>query len=1263
MSLTAINFPSGPETRTYFGCTITGIRGYTQSNGMRFVYIGFKQIKTCKESGASNFWKNMDKGNSRLTEETKRLDAGETGCTSKRAGQINKFFQGIWDESSKKTNCSGTVKPGNYLGTPCKDYKWAAIRAVKSSTGKNGKEYNEDCKNKLKACTEKKTGCGTVKNRESQNPILGTDYTENGVITARSCDTNHMVGRAADIMNFAPPVPGVTAEYSFPDNKHEFTINTCAYKLWNYYAENAHRYYIASLGREWWHWQFFGTDKVDKDAIPEVTSENPSSTKDETGTSSDTTIIEKDATSETENDTGTPLEIPPEDEIIYVDANQVEYSSIEAVDQELPTLDPGRYTNTQLVGSVYLSDDLDLLVLNRLKEANNVTNTVNQQGQITPASSESSRWNDVKKTEDTDVAKKSQQKLNDLNTQKTDLENQVNALETIIEKYSVSINGGLGQEGISNENVNPNLYENFEKFGETASNLKQTVSSILSSGEPPEQTINKINEEKEKLKSKISDLEFQEIPAAEKELQSIIGEIESARTSVENRVANLVSGFNGGIPPLNNLSNKIDDTFRLFNEGENALKEPTKVKINILPKIGDLTTLLAGGIKLQNFLSSLSSFGLPGIEELDKVKEMADKAREDLQNELSGIQNELGDLATSDALQSFQDLKNLKEKAGSIIQEGKDLYEKGNQLKQQIDSKVKEAQTALDTAKSLAKDVSDKLKSTGQDLLNQANVLYEQAKSLPSNLAKDVIDKANALKSEAESKINEAKKSYDDAINSANKDYEKIKGEVSNLQNQYDNVQNDPKLQQSKALQAKLDDVQSRVDSITSTVSPEISSKLEKAAEYKNTSEVLTNKAATLQKNLQSNVKSGAVNIQVKKHNPKDFKPFSEWVLDTNNELPPTSTEPSFVIYRGPNGKVKEPDFRRMKDDTYKNYGNSRYPTKYKSFCDFGKSGDTVVNLNKLFAGYTNKIISPIDVAILLNAGNVGMFNNTVPYGFGEGSELAAPVTFQNTPYAQSLGALFSKGGVGIKRDPNWSYLPEWAGLYANFLLEKNGIYQSDTDFMDLTFVKRIEAKYLNGNGIRLKNTSPITDIPKNYPGAVICYYNKANRKGHIEILLRVTLGGFLTIGGNVKIEGASKVGTTHGFKFYTSLKDFSPNDDVMIISRGKKNSWLTNGRLDNRIKRTEIIDEYMRSIENTSDPKNSKLLAGAYTLLKPHLSDIVYTRDVEKKSILTKDSRGYLPDESFNIHNEYNSYISGSRPLELDYPIVVKSNDSSGGH
>lgn len=1253
-----------PETRTYYGCKIEGITEFVtvkpenSTLKMRFVVIGFEKMSECKKKTNHEYWKNLGRAIAETDGEKKRKEAGKEACTSKEKKQIDKYYNGLWAESSKATGCGASVSGERWKPDPCRSYAYSAYRTVKD-TRKTGtpRQIVDDCEAKRKACRKNKELCGTVdvSIRDQYDPKKfkkGTNYTGHGVVPKRICNTNHANGRAADIMNYVSPTPGVTGTYILPDYLDKATVSTCSYKVWDFYAKNAHRYYISGIPNEWWHWEFFGVDKIGRDPIPPaiINTEPPTppSATEETGEPSNVETVEVVETGEGSTQPSgnlTEEEIPVEDVYEFVDSGQFEYSSLEAVEQTLPDFTITR-PQARLTGNKYLQDDLDLLVIDRFK------NLINTQDGSTP-----SRWESIKPAEEQPLAVDKKKKLENLTNRKSQLEQDVDANKNLTNKLSamldkLSSGNEFNEEGLDEQTIN-----DIRNIADVGTDVKTLIESSVNSGETANNLLNTLLEDINAKEIEIDNIANDLIPSAEKEYQSAINEIQSARDVADGRLSNLVSGIGVKIPNLLN-SQTIDDTFKLFNEGDKALKEPIKVKFNKIPKISDFAVQLAGGLGLQSLLSSLSFAGLPGIDELDKLKSMADEAQASIEGELSGLSGGIGDIGVSDALQAFQDLKTLKSQAESVISEAKGLYDQAENLKKEAEDKIQQAEAAFENAKSTATNLANDLRKAGEDLKSQGASLLEQAKDLPSGLANDLIAKGNELISQGEQKIKDAKSSFEQTINSATNEYNKLTGEANSLNKQYQEIQNNPKLQQAKSFQAKLDAAQSEVDSISNNVSPEIVSKLERAADYKTTADTLKVKAAIVQKNILSNAKTTGSEIDVKKHFAKDFKPFSEWVLDQNNTVAPDSEQPSFIIHRGATGKVNEPNFNRLKDGTYKNFGISRYPTKYKSYCDFGNAGDYVVSNKKLFDGYIDKIMSPIDIAILLNAGNVGMFNNVIPYGFGEGSELAAPITFQKTLAGRNSGALFSKGGVGLGKNSNWAYFPEWAGLYVNFLLDKNGVYQSDLDFMDFTYVRRVESQYLNGNGVRLKNTDPITSIPKSYPGAVICYYNKASRKGNIELLLRVTLGGFLTLAGNTKIEGASKVGSTHGLKFYSSLKEFSPNDDVMIISRGKKSSWTTNNRLDGRIKRTEIIDEYMKSIENKNSPKNTKLLAGAYSLLRDHLSDIIYTRDERKNNILSDTFKPISTDTSFQLHNEFNSYISGSRPLALDYNVVIKTKE-----
>lgn len=843
--------------------------------------------------------------------------------------------------------------------------------------------------------------------------------------------------------------------------------------------------------------------------------------------------------------------------------------------------------------------------------------------------------------------------------------------------------------------------------------------------------VDELEKQQNSTNNEISNIKNKSIPAAENKLDIVTNEIKSAREYVQSRMASISAGAGGilpGIPslPLPPLPSEIptgipeiNDIFKNFNEGDKAIKEQIKDKILIPPQISDAAIQLAGGISAKSFLDSLSSFSLPGLEELDSLKQLAADAQSTLNGELAGLEKSLGGIGSLEAVKSLGDLEKYKEMGKGLIDKANGFIEEGKKLKEQATSKIQEAKDALDKTKKSIESTVQGIKEQAKNLENQAVSLVEQAKNLPEQARGQLLEQANSLISQASQKYEESKKTAEDLVKKADETYKTSSAEAKKLLEKVDELESRPEVLESKAIQQEIANKEAEVESIKSSISPDDIKKLESAVAAKSKLDSAIAKASAIQDFAMKSKQNMEPPIDVKSHVPVEFEPFSEWVLKKENEVyvepntespnrdlrteagikpllepnivpsqygylsntptPPVSER--FIIYRGASGGIKKPTSIDMMNGNFKDFGVERFPTRFRSFCDFGVETDSVVNINKLFEGYVDKIMSPIDIAIILNAGNVGMFNNVVPYGFGVGSELAAPITFQNTRSGKTNGAMFDKGGVGTKRGENWAFQPHWSGLYVNFLLDKNGIYQSDSDFIDFLYAKHMDRLIRDGisYGLKLSNTAPLTDIPKAFPGAVIGYYDKATSQGHTEILLRVALNGFLTLGGNIKLDGTG-VGTTHGFRFYSSLKEFSPNHEVLLIRRGTKNGWTVNGRLDGRIKRTPVIDEYMRAIEDKTHHKNRKLLIGAYNLLRNHLSGIVYAREdmsteitpnftanitFQDPGLVSEIKRPLLSDSKFTLHTQYDSYINGihKTPFSVINSKDIEKSSEKEGH
>lgn len=182
------------------------------------------------------------------------------------------------------------------------------------------------------------------------------------------------------------------------------------------------------------------------------------------------------------------------------------------------------------------------------------------------------------------------------------------------------------------------------------------------------------------------------------------------------------------------------------------------------------------------------------------------------------------------------------------------------------------------------------------------------------------------------------------------------------------------------------------------------------------------------------------------KQEPK-AKYFKDWVKNEGND-------PNGIIYRG----TKSKDY--AKGTTPKNtYG---MVTRYKNLFNWG------LDLGSIFSGYT--ISSPVDVALLLNSGAIGLFNKNIPYLFDEGCEIHLAITRASNVIRKD------EGGVGDFNDTsreyldaNWAANPHWCGLCVNFMLYTNGQYKADSNLTNITATGAIHKLY---------NDSPFNTVP-----------------------------------------------------------------------------------------------------------------------------------------------------------------------------------------
>lgn len=188
------------------------------------------------------------------------------------------------------------------------------------------------------------------------------------------------------------------------------------------------------------------------------------------------------------------------------------------------------------------------------------------------------------------------------------------------------------------------------------------------------------------------------------------------------------------------------------------------------------------------------------------------------------------------------------------------------------------------------------------------------------------------------------------------------------------------------------------------------------------------------------------------KQNPT-AKYFLEWAAAEG-------ADPNGIIYRGENAwEYTKPPTPRP-EITY-----GKVERRYKNLFNFGK------DLKGIFSGYQAN--SPVDVALLMNSGAIGRFNKNWPYMFGEGSEIHAAIIRSSPSFIddKQLGG-FGIFGAGKKyASANWGADPHWCGLFADFALHTNGLYESDSKLVSIVATKSVESLYKN---------SPFNTVPKN---------------------------------------------------------------------------------------------------------------------------------------------------------------------------------------
>lgn len=268
----------------------------------------------------------------------------------------------------------------------------------------------------------------------------------------------------------------------------------------------------------------------------------------------------------------------------------------------------------------------------------------------------------------------------------------------------------------------------------------------------------------------------------------------------------------------------------------------------------------------------------------------------------------------------------------------------------------------------------------------------------------------------------------------------------------------------------------------------------------------------------------------------------------------------------------------------------------YQSFFDRGRA------IDKFWGKWSGTVKSPLDITILLNPPNVGLFNPVVPYCFDAGSELHLMILNNVQPinYVNIGTEVIGTVPVQNKKntfEANWALLP-WSNLFADFVtINNDGQYRSDDDSLSFdeligrnTDIKLVDIVSFK-RGIHFTDAGwtqrgiEIVDSIKTWPGGLIYHDN------HVEVLLHISKNnGIITCAGNVGLSGENKSVLNDSFlgvKSYRFLSEFSDENQIFIMKRGSLSPY-TNG-LGGTIKRTSIFNEYEQRLRGGDTGLTSK--------------------------------------------------------------------------
>ena len=214
-----------------FGYSAT-MRAY----GVSWVILSSNSINRLKRLKTHPYFANINKGSSYSKLEKDRLNKGLSGCDGNGPKEAINAFDSLKNAAKSELGISK-------IGGNCACWSASFI----FNRANPGSKSLEQC-----------NGPGKIANK--------------------SCQSIHGVGRGQDIINTV--IGGITVMYAYFDNRDQVTRNSNGYRLWLYFANNAHKYQISGISNEWWHWQYYGNVSTTSNGTGTGTGNNDTTSND-----------------------------------------------------------------------------------------------------------------------------------------------------------------------------------------------------------------------------------------------------------------------------------------------------------------------------------------------------------------------------------------------------------------------------------------------------------------------------------------------------------------------------------------------------------------------------------------------------------------------------------------------------------------------------------------------------------------------------------------------------------------------------------------------------------------------------------------------------------------------------------------------------------------------------------------------------------------------------------------------------------------------